>query len=155
MEHRSGSNPNRSSANHSTQDKHASSKSLIDDRYQDIKFEMPLNPELFNSIAQDAAKKVAVDRRFNNSTQLRRFYDELCLWEMRVTQKPEKFSEYLPYIRMLNAKVAYAESRKLVDATFAGLLHHTLTEVKSAETLAACKLFWEAFTGFYKLERPN
>lgn len=156
MEHRSGSRPNRSGDNRS-QDRHASSKPAINDTYQDIKFETPLNPELFNSIAQDAAKKVAAaaDRKRNNPTQLRRFYDELCLWEMRVTQKPEKFPEYLPYIRMLNAKVAYAESRELVDATFVGLLHRTLTEVKSAQTLVACKLFWEAFTGFYKVKSPN
>jgi len=65
-------------------------------------------------------------------------------------QQPEKFHDYLPFMRMLNAKVAYAEGRELVDGTYASLLHHTLTEVKDSESLTACKLFWEAFTGFYK-----
>ena len=124
--------------------------------FASIRFSRPLNPELFNSIAKDAAKKVAdASRERNKSTQLRRFYDELCLWDLRVTQQPEKFLDYLPFIRMLNAKVAYAEGRKLVDGTYVSLLHHTLREVKDRESLAACKLFWEAFTGFYKQERGD
>jgi CRISPR-associated protein Csm2 len=115
-----------------------------------------LDPELFNSIARDMAKVVAsADRNVNKSTQLRRFYDELVLWETRVNQQPEKFGEYLPFIRMINAKAAYAEGRKLVDRTFVGLLHHSLGEVNDAETLTTCKLFWEAFMGFYKQERQD
>lgn len=121
-----------------------------------IRFAKPLEPELFDSKARQAAHTVAVantDR--NKSTQLRRFYDELCLWEMRCAQQPDKFTEYLPFIRMLNAKAAYAEGRKLVDRTFVDLLQQTLAQVTDAETLTACKLFWEAFMGFYKQERPN
>jgi len=122
---------------------------------QKIKFGKPLNSELFNAIAKEAARVVAQDQNRNKPTQLRRFYDELCLWELRVIQKPEKFNDYLPFIRMLNAKVAYAEGRKLVDGTYASLLHVTLSEVKDPESLTNCKLFWEAFTGFYKQERPR
>ncbi|MCP9440649.1 MAG: type III-A CRISPR-associated protein Csm2 [Nitrospira sp.] len=120
-----------------------------------IRFTKPLEPELFNSRAQEAAKRVAQDRNRNNRAQLRRFYDELILWETRVAQQPEKFGDYLPFIRMLNAKVAYAEGRKLVDRTFVTLMHHTLSEVTSPESLTICKLFWEAFMGFYKKERPS
>lgn len=108
-------------------------------------------------MARQAAKQVAAqaDSRKNNATQLRRFYDELILWETRVTQQPGKFVDYLPFIRMLNAKVAYAEGRKLVDPTFVKLMHHTLGEVKNPDSLTTCKLFWEAFMGFYKQERPS
>lgn len=120
-----------------------------------IRFAKPIDPELFNRRAQEAAKRVAQDRSRNNPTQLRRFYDELILWEARVTQQPEKFEDYLPFIRMLNAKVAYAEGRKLVDRTFVTLMHHTLGEVKNPDSLTICKLFWEAFMGFYKQERPS
>lgn len=112
--------------------------------------------ELFNSQAQQAAQAISrADGQRNKSTQLRRFYDELVLWETRVSQQPEKFDEYLPFIRMLNAKAAYAEGRKLVDDGFVRLLQHTLMEVKGAESLTTCKLFWEAFMGFYKQERPK
>lgn len=118
-----------------------------------IRFTAPLDPELFNDIAHEAAKSVAfADKDRNKSTQLRRFYDELLLWETRVNQQSDKFDEYLPFIRMLNAKVAYAEGRKLVDRTFVQLMHLTLSKVTSATELTACKNFWEAFMGFYKLE---
>lgn len=114
-----------------------------------------LDPELFNGKARQAAQAVAGNRERNKATQLRRFYDELCMWEEKVTRHPEKFNECLPFIRMLNAKAAYAEGRKLVDRTFVSLLQQTLAEVKDATTLTNCKLFWEAFMGFYKQERPN
>lgn len=121
-----------------------------------IGFVAPLDAEIFNDIAHRAAKSVAgADRDRNKSTQLRRFYDELILWETRASQHPEKFPEYLPFIRMLNAKVAYAEGRKLVDATFVQLMHHTLSKVTNAAELTACKHFWEAFMGFYKFEHRD
>lgn len=68
---------------------------------------------------------------------------------------PEKFDEYLPFIRMLNAKAAYARGRKLVDDNFVGLLNSGLQQVTNPETLHTFKLFMEAFMGFYKQERPN
>jgi len=120
-----------------------------------IRFVKPLDPELFNATALRAARDVAGNQRSNKPSQLRRFYDELLTWETRVAQRPDKFNEYLPLIRMINAKVAYAEGRNLVDAVFVDLMRHTLSEVKNSETLTICKLFWEAFMGFYKKERPS
>ncbi|MEF3193494.1 MAG: type III-A CRISPR-associated protein Csm2 [Halothiobacillaceae bacterium] len=125
-----------------------------------IRFAAPA-PELFNTIAKNAAQRVArADPNRNKPSQLRRFYDELLLWETRVSQQPlneqaAKFTEYLPFIRMLNAKAAYAEGRKLVDSNFIKLLQHTLSEVESPQTLTTCKYFWEAFMGFYKQERQD
>jgi CRISPR-associated protein Csm2 len=115
-----------------------------------------LDPELFNGIARNAAKEVASGGdRVNKATQLRKFYDEIVLWDNKVLLHPEKFDEYLPFIRMLNAKVAYAEGRKLVDHNFVNLLNNGLKQVVCAETLHTFKLFMEAFMGFYKQERPN
>ena len=74
---------------------------------------------------------------------------------MRASQQPEKFAEFLPFIRMLNAKAAYAEGRKLVDRTFVELLAETLKQVNNMATLTTCKTFWEAFMGFYKQERQD
>ncbi len=122
----------------------------------EIRFSGKLDPELFNGTAKQAARAVASsDRDQNKPAQLRRFYDELCMWEEKVARQPEKFEEYLPLIRMLNAKAAYAEGRKLVDSTFVNLFQQTLAEVRDPQSLTACKLFWEAFMGFYKQERPN
>lgn len=136
-----------------------------------IKFGKPLNAELFNGVAQEMARNIAnADRNANKSTQLRRFFDEIVLWENRMNQvvaqlqgdketranlAQEKFEEFLPFIRMINAKAAYAQGRRLVDPAFVGLVQHTLKQVVDAETLSVCKLFWEAFMGFYKQERQD
>lgn len=135
---------------------HPDKQNVICIKVDNIKLDKPLDPELFNTTARNAARTVAnADRNRNKASQLRRFYDELCIWEMRVSQQPAKFEEFLPFIRMINAKAAYAEGRKLVDSNFVALMHHTLGGVKDRETLMACKLFWEAFMGFYKQERSD
>jgi len=120
-----------------------------------------LDPELFNTVAKLAAEKVASGGdRVNKSTQLRKFYDEIVLWDNKLqmhskTIQADKFGEYLPFIRMLNAKVAYAEGRKLVDHNFVSLLNKSLQQVTDTETLHTFKLFMEAFMGFYKQVRPR
>lgn len=121
-----------------------------------IRFTQPLDPELFNSIAEEAAKAVGANNRSNKPSQLRRFYDELTLWESKVARQPDKFNEYLPFIRMINAKVAYARGRnQLVDDQVVSLMQQTLKQVTDAQSLTICKLFWEAFLGFYKKLRPT
>jgi CRISPR-associated protein Csm2 len=117
-----------------------------------------LDPELFNNVAKHEARRIAGDdpkKTDNKPTQLRKFYDEIVMWDSKVMMYPEKFDEYLPFIRMLNAKAAYARGRKLVDDNFVGLLNTGLQQVICPETLHTFKLFMEAFMGFYKQERPN
>ncbi|MCP9456145.1 MAG: type III-A CRISPR-associated protein Csm2 [Nitrospira sp.] len=115
----------------------------------------PIDAELFNSVAEEAARTISFNRNLNKASQLRRFYDELILWDSKVTSQPEKFQDYLPFIRMINAKVAYARGRNLVDDHFVRLMQHTLKQVTDAQSLSTCKLFWEAFFGFYKKYRPS
>ena len=115
-----------------------------------------IDADLFDKTASTAAKNVArCKREQNKSTQLRRFYDELVMWEEKVRQDENKFDEYLPFIRMLKAKAAYAEGRKLVDGAFVDLLEQTINQIDSADTLRTAKLFFEAFMGFYKLEKGD
>ncbi len=59
------------------------------------------------------------------------------------------------FIRMLNAKAAYAEGRKHVDKSFVDLMAHGLKQVTDPAALRHFKLFFEAFLGFYKAERPS
>lgn len=135
-----------------------------------IKFDA-ITPELFDTKAKNAARIIAGDgdKRYqpNKPTQLRRFYDEIVMWDNKLAQiqgtnhedRQEKltikFNEYLPFIRMLNAKVAYAKGRKLVDDNFTKLLSHCLGQVNTPEQMQTFKLFMEAFMGFYKVERPR
>jgi CRISPR-associated protein Csm2 len=112
----------------------------------------PVDAELFSDVAKATAKTIAEcpDRNRNKSTQLRRFYDELSMWEERVRLAPETFEDHLPFIKMLNAKAAYANGRKLVDDNFCTLMEHATKQIKSAEDLRICKTFFEAFMGFLK-----
>ena len=115
-----------------------------------------IDADLFDNTAKNAARKVADCRREQNkSTQLRRFYDELVMWEEKARQNNDKFDEYLPFVRMLKAKAAYAEGRKLVDGAFVDLVEQTIDSVKTADDLRIAKLFFEAFLGFYKLEKGD
>jgi CRISPR-associated protein Csm2 len=106
-------------------------------------------------VAKRTAEKIAGDKYRNKPSQIRQFYDELVMWEEKVRQSPARFGEYLPFIRMLNAKAAYAEGRKHVDQNFVELIAHCLGQVSDERTLRNFKLFFEAFLGFYKLERPS
>lgn len=115
----------------------------------------PLSPDLFDSVAHEAAKVIGENRFGNKASQIRQFYDELVMWEEKVRQNESRFNEYLPFIRMMNAKAAYAQGRKHVDANFTSLISHCLGQVKDADSLRNFKLFFEAFLGFYKLVNPQ
>jgi len=114
-----------------------------------------LDADLFNDIARQAAETISQNRYANKPSQIRKFYDELCLWETKANLDQERFADYLPFILMLNAKAAYAKGRKLVDANFVKLIGDCLKQVKDLKTLRYCKLFFEAFLGFYKELRPS
>lgn len=125
-----------------------------------IKFD-PINEELFSTIAEKTAETIAVEPDYskNKPTQLRKFYEELVMWDnkMRIYPDPDsdQFKQSLPFIRMLNAKVAYAKGRNLVDDNYVKLLSHCLSNVKTVKHLHTFKLFMEAFMGFYKVKRPR
>ncbi len=111
--------------------------------------------DLFDNVARNAAEKIAENKNSNKPTQLRRFYDEIVMWENKVSLNPNKFSEYLPFVRMINAKTAYALGRKLVDDNYVRLIADCLKQVETANDLRHFKLFMEAFMGFYKEKRPK
>lgn len=119
------------------------------------------SPEMFDEVAQRAAVKLAANKRSNKPSQLRRFFDELVMWDTKIntaggTEARERiFGESLPFIRMMNAKAAYAEGRDLVDVNFAALFSHCIRQINSPETLRTGRMFFEALLGFYKLERPK
>lgn len=111
---------------------------------------------LFDEVAEAVAKKIAQPegrgRDLNKGTQLRGFYDELVMWEQKSRRMTEaEFEQHLPLIRMINAKVAYAKGRELVDINYLALMKHCLGQVNSPASLRNCKLFMEAFMGFFKL----
>ena len=121
-----------------------------------IKFGNEKSAEIFSDIAQGAAKHIKTNKNLNKTTQLRKFYDELAMWNDRVQlvreNKEGKFQELMPFIKMLKAKVAYAEGRKNVDKNFSDIFNRCIDQINNVETLRDAKLFMEAVMGFCKLE---
>ena len=124
----------------------------------------PLASDLFDRIAEKAAKIVAKDE--TKTSQLRRFYDELLRWEAKVNDggpegAKDRLRDHLPLIRMMNAKAAYANGRKvqgrsLVGTSFVTLLRRCLEQVDdNPDALRNSQIFFEAFMGFYKLHGPR
>lgn len=111
-----------------------------------------ITPTLFSETAKECAQIVSDNggRERNKPTQLRRFYDELCLWQEKVGNDEARFNENLPFIKMIVAKVAYAYGRKLVDDSFLTLMETGLKQVDSLKTFSTFKTFMEAFMGFHK-----
>lgn len=122
----------------------------------EIKFGNEKSAEIFSDIAQRAAKHIKTNKNLNKTTQLRKFYDELAMWNDRVQlvreNKEGKFQELMPFIKMLKAKVAYAEGRKNVDKKFSDIFNRCIDQINNVETLRDAKLFMEAVMGFCKLE---
>lgn len=120
-----------------------------------INLEHP-SPKLFDDVAQEIANTLRPksDYKSNKRSQIRRFYDEMLRFEAELRNTDsETFKKRLPFLRMLNARAAYAAERRaeggtLVDSNFTEFLKKLLTEVKDHTTLRnACTLF-EAVIGF-------
>ena len=122
----------------------------------EIKFGGEKPTEIFSDIAQRAAQHIKQSSNVNKTTQLRKFYDELAMWNDRVQlareNKENKFQELAPFIKMLKAKVAYARGRKHVDDHFLEAFNRCIDQANNVETLRDAKLFMEAVMGFCKLE---
>ncbi len=106
-------------------------------------------PELFSQTAEEWAKKCS--GKINTNTQIRRFYDELILWNEKCTTQ-QIFQENLPYIRMIKSKIAYAKGRDIIDANYKALMDGIINAIQgnNVKTLKNAKLFLEAFTGYFK-----
>lgn len=121
-----------------------------------IKLGATLSADLFSTVADKASKTVAdADTKLNKASQLRRFYDELVMWQEKIGSSDDRFQEYKPYIYMLKAKVAYAKGRGHVDANFRAMLDCLICQSGDAKTLRHAKLFFEAFMAYYRLHRPT
>ena len=115
----------------------------------------PPPAELFNAEAERVAQMLAQTplREANKSTQIRRFYDELVGWQERIGADDAKFRELEVFIKMLNAKVAYAKGRKLVDDSFEKWFRDCIAATTNATALKHFRLHFEAVLGFLKALR--
>lgn len=112
---------------------------------------------LFSDDAEEFAKSLDNSAKVekggsnkNKSTQIRRFYDELVSWQERIGDDEEKFKQYIAFIKMLNAKAAYAQGRNLVTANFVSWLRECIQQVNTPRSLRNFRLHFEAVLGFLK-----
>ena len=137
-----------------------------------IIFGKALAENLFSETAKEKAVEIfqgGLNQRGqqdrNKSTQLRKFYDELVMWTDKVhnigkvesgqksdSVRQANYAKSAPFIKMMNAKVAYAKGRGHVDDSFEAMFSHCVKSIADAETLKHAKLFMEAFMGFYKAQ---
>jgi len=118
-----------------------------------------LDPTLFSEQAEKWAKAVSNEggKTQNKSTQLRKFYDEVVRFDSRLKSDNDiyEFEKQLPYIKMLNAKVCYAEARKNVTERFRELIKQSVMQVKDPHDFDAFKSFFEAFMGYYRFHKGD
>ncbi|MBF0345883.1 MAG: type III-A CRISPR-associated protein Csm2 [Nitrospirae bacterium] len=119
-----------------------------------------INPDLFSGKADEIAKKLTSDRKesrdkSNKSSQIRKFYDEVIMFNRRVKDNPSEFEKILPYLQMLNAKAAYAEGRELISSGFKEFIKKNITQVTEAKDLDVFASFFEAIMGYYKYYNPK
>jgi len=108
-----------------------------------------LSDNIFSDIAEAAAKHISSPNQ-NKASQIRKFYDELAMWDEKIHRNKAEYDKSAPFIHMLKAKVAYAKGRGHVDANFVAIFNHLIDQISDPQTLRHAKLFFEAMLGFRK-----
>lgn len=120
----------------------------------DLNYKNQGNGDLFDTKALKYAE--AIGNGVKN-TQIRKFYDYILDYQnkSKVLSNDEFKMEILPFIKMLNSKVAYASTRnsgggKLINDAFVSMMKDCIIAVQEKEDLTNFKLFFEAVIGFHK-----
>ncbi|NAZ30932.1 MAG: type III-A CRISPR-associated protein Csm2 [Caldimicrobium sp.] len=125
-----------------------------------------VNPDLFSKIAYDWSEKISgwsdsgdINRQKQNKnrrSQIRKFYDEVLFFYDNLKNKPkENFKQFLPFIKMIRAKVYYSLGRKHIDNDFKEMIEKCLNQIEDWDDFEVFKNFFEAFMGYYRFHRPS
>lgn len=114
-----------------------------------------LDPELFSAKAEELAIKINAEQKqsrgkANKPTQIRNFYEEVLRFDSMLKTSSDEFDNMLPYLKMINAKVAYAVGRDLVTNGFKDFISTSLNQVRDKDDFVAFAGLFEAFMGYYK-----
>lgn len=118
-----------------------------------------IRPELLNEEARKAAEMFIQkfngrvdDRNSIKNSQLRKFFNEFKSLERQLDQQQgdveESFKSVKPLVKMANAKVVYAQARKVVPQAFVDWLQKHVQAIDSARDFKAFLLHFEAVVGF-------
>lgn len=108
--------------------------------------------ELFDETAKKWAENIG---NGVENTQIRKFYDQVLDLSLKAKHSDDFQGEILPFVKMLNSKVAYASTRKgaggnIINKEFVDMMSSCVKQVNSKEKLNIFKLFFEAVIGFHK-----
>ncbi len=117
------------------------------------------NTELFNETAKEWAERIAKDtkktqkgtkkiQKGTKKTQVRNFYNKVL--ELCERSEREEWDDIVPFVKMLNSKVAYGRSRKVVSDEFQKMMEQCIADVEEKSDLKTFKLFFEAVIGFFQ-----
>ena len=126
-----------------------------------IELDYKKDGELLNLTAKKIAESIGAGRGGVQNTQIRKFFDQVLDLNNRAKHSDDFNGEILPFVKMLNSKVAYASTRKgaggnIINKAFVDMMNSCVKQVNSKETLKVFKLFFEAVIGFHKsLEGRN
>lgn len=105
--------------------------------------------ELYNETAKYWAEKIGRTKK----TQARNFYDKILQLQEEI-KNSDDFESVYPFIKMLNSKVAYGVSRRVVSQEFQEMMQSCIDQIKNdntgKQTFENFKLFFEAVLGFFK-----
>ena len=117
--------------------------------------------ELLNKTAKKWAEDVGAGKGGVQNTQIRKFFDQVLSLNQKAKHTDDFEGEVLPFVKMLNSKVAYASTRKgaggnIINQSFVAMMNSCINQIDSKEKLEVFKLFFEAVIGFHKsLEGRN
>lgn len=124
--------------------------------------------DLFLEVAEELAKKIKDEKinqktkngkkpkEINTPSQIRKFYDEILQFHIRLKADPKKFEFMLPYIKMINSKVAYSYGRDLIGQEFKNFISQCITKIEDQKDFEVFVSFFEAFLGYYlALNKPS
>lgn len=118
-----------------------------------------IRSELLNEEARKAAETFIQkfngrvdDRNSIKNSQLRKFFNEFKSLERQLDQQQgdveESFKSVKPLVKMANAKVVYAQARKVVPQAFVDWLQRHVQTIDTARDFKAFLLHFEAVVGF-------
>lgn len=127
----------------------------MDVKFWKDKSKKMIDPDLFSARADELAKEIHKEQlqsrgKANKPTQIRKFYDEVLRFDSILKTNPAEFDSRLPYLKMLNAKAAYAMGRDLVSKGFKDFISNSLNQIKDKDDFDAFASLFEAFIGYYK-----
>ena len=113
-----------------------------------------LQVELFSAMAETEARRIALPENKTVKapayTQLRKFYNEVLCYKTKIEANEGDFDKYLPYVRMINAKLTYANAKGNITKDCLNFFKARINEIFDIKDFYAFADFFEAFIAFYR-----